>query len=78
MLAGLDWQSFLKMPQFAIAGGLLVGFLIAMTGIISHYWFQAKKLRSDNELRRSLVEQGLTVDEIERIMAAGHKDESED
>ena len=73
MLADLTWQSMFEMPQLAIVGGLAIGFLISMVAIIAHYWHMDQKLHTDNALRRTLVEQGMSVDEIEGIMNAGRE-----
>ena len=78
MLAEQAWQKIFDMPQIAIVGGLAIGCLIPIVGIISSYWYKAQKTQSDNVLKRSLVERGLSVAEIERIMAAGQEEESED
>ena len=77
MLADQAWEKIFEMPQIAVAGGLAIGCLIAIAGIIASYWYKAQQLRSDNVLKRTLVERGLSVDEIERIIAAGRGEESE-
>ncbi len=66
MLAGQAWQVIFGMPQIAV----IMGCLIPIAGIIASYWYKAQKLQSENELKRAMVERGLSVDEIERIMAA--------
>ena len=78
MLADQAWQKIFEMPQIAIAGGLAIGCLIAIAGIIASHWYKAQKLHSDNVLKQTLVERGLSVDEIARIIAAGREEESED
>ena len=72
MLADQVWQKIFEMPQIAIIGGLTIGCLIPIAGIIASYWYKAQKFQSENVLKRTLVERGLSVDDIERIMAAGH------
>ena len=73
MLAEQVWHSQLGIPQIAIIGGLAIGLVVPVTGIIASYWYKATKLRSENVLRRMLVERGLTVQDIERIMEAGNE-----
>ena len=73
MLAASGWHVIFGMPQIAI----IMGCLIPIAGVIATYWAKAQKVQSDNMLKRSLVERGLSVDEIERIMAAGHVEDSE-
>ncbi len=74
MLAGLPWRDLFEMPQIAIIMGCLVGLLIPIAGIIAFYWYKAHKVRSENELKRTMVDRGLSADEIERIIAAQGKD----
>ncbi len=70
MLAEQFWHGLFQMPQIAI----VMGCLIPIAGIISLYWFKAQKTRSENDLKRSLVDRGLSVEQIERIIAAHTKD----
>ena len=69
MLASTIWDQAFAMPQIAIIMGCLVGCLIPIAGIISSYWYKAQKVRSENDLKRSMVERGMTVEEIERVMS---------
>ena len=66
MLAGQFWQYIFGMPQVVI----IMGCLVPIVGIIASYWYKAQKLRHENNLKRTMVERGMSVDEIERIMAA--------
>ncbi len=66
MLVGQAWQVIFGMPQIAI----IMGCLIPIVSVISSYWYKAQKVRSEHELKRKLVDRGLSADEIERIMAA--------
>ena len=77
MLAEQAWHKLFELPQIAIVGGLMVGFLVPMVGIIAHYWHKTQKVQSDNTLRREMVARGMSVDEIERIMAAGVEEEDD-
>ena len=74
MDAGHAWQGLFEMPQIAIVMGCLVGCLIPIAGIIAFYWYKAQQVRSENELKRTMVDRGLSVDEIERIIAAQAKE----
>jgi hypothetical protein len=40
--------------------------------------YRIAKVNSDNELKRRLVERGLSVDEIERIIKAGTEEKDDD
>lgn len=64
----LHWIS--GMPQVAI----VMGCLIPIVGIVAYYWYESQQVRSDNELKRTMVERGLSVDEVERILAAHSED----
>ena len=70
MLAEQAWQVVFGMPQIAI----IMGCLIPIVSIIANFWYMAQKVRSEHELKRTLVGRGLSVDEIERIIAARPKE----
>lgn len=78
MLAETSWNSLLEMPQLAIIGGLSIGALVSIAGIVGHYWQKDRKVHSDNMLKRMLVERGLSIEQIERVMEAGGELEEED
>ena len=73
MLAEQLWHRIFDMPQIPF----IIGGVIAITGIIASYWYKAQKLQSENALKRTLVERGLSADEIERIIAAQAKEPSD-
>lgn len=70
MLAGTILQSLLEMPQFAI----LMAMAVPIVAIVTGAWYKIHKVRSENELKRSLVERGASVEEIERVLAAKSHD----
>ena len=70
MLAGDVLHSIFGMPQIAI----IMGCLIPIVSIIASFWCKAQNVRSEHELKRSLVDRGLSVDEIERIIAVHSKE----
>lgn len=45
-------------------------FGIPIVSVVCYYWHKISKDTSDNELKRSMVERGMSADEIERIMSA--------
>ena len=49
-------------------------FSIPLAAIIGSAWYKMNKVRYEIELKRSMVERGMSADEIERIMDAGPKD----
>ena len=56
---------------------LLLG--LPMFAVVGHFVHQILKVRSDNELKRTMVERGMSAEEIERVLAAGsHGDGGKD
>jgi hypothetical protein len=62
MLADIVWN------QNTIA--VVCAFAVPIVGIIGGIWYKIEQLKSDNELKRRMVERGMSADEIERIVAA--------
>ncbi len=62
MPANINWS-----PDTIFAAGL---FAVPIVGIVSGVWYKIAKTQSDNELKRSMVERGMSAEEIERVMAA--------
>lgn len=52
---------------------ILLIFGLPVVAVVAYYCYKIAKVNSDNELKRRLVERGLSVDEIERIINAGDK-----
>ena len=55
---------------------MAVGVVLVMAGvplasILGWYWLKLHQTRSDNALKQSMVERGMSADEIERVIAAG-------
>ncbi len=73
MLAETAWSTLFELPQIAIVMGCLTGIAV----IVGVVWCNVETTKSNNELKRTLVDRGLPADEIERIMAAG-KDEDDE
>ena len=67
MLAAFDnivWDK----ETLAVAGGCAIG----LAAVLGCYWYKFQKVRSDNELKRLMIERGMAPDEIERVVAAGN------
>jgi ABC-type bacteriocin/lantibiotic exporter with double-glycine peptidase domain len=62
MLAEIVWN------QNTIA--VVCVFAVPIVAIIAGCWSRVERAKSDNELKRSMVERGMSADEIERILAA--------
>jgi hypothetical protein len=51
-------------------------FAVPIVAIVTMAWYRATKTTSENQLIRRMVERGMSVEEIERVLAARtrHKD----
>ena len=66
LLSEIVWNK----QSLAVVGA----FSVPLAVIIGSAWYKMNKVRYENELKRSMVERGMSVDEIERVMAAGSKE----
>lgn len=65
-LGDIVWND--KTIMFALIFGLPV------VSVMCSFWYKVSKVRSDNELKQSMVQRGMSVDEIERVLnAKSHK-----
>lgn len=62
MLAAIEWNT----ATLAIAMSLT----IPIVAILSSAWYKIERTRSENGLKRSMIERGMSVDEIERVLRA--------
>ena len=69
MLAYSFWESIFHIPQLPI----IMGCLIPIVAIIGHFWYEAQKNKNDNDLKRRMLERGMSAEEIERVISAGQK-----
>jgi hypothetical protein len=51
--------------------GIVVGGLIAATALLSSAWRKVRQAEFDASLKSQMLEQGKSVEEIERVLAAG-------
>ena len=72
MLAYSIWESFFRVPQLPI----IMGCLIPIAAIIGHFWYKAQKVRSDKDLKLSMLKRGMSAEEIERVISAGAEDDA--
>ena len=49
-------------------------FAVPLAVIIGSAWYKMNKVRYEIDLKRSMVERGMSAEEIERVMAAGSKE----
>ena len=48
-----------------------VGGIISVTAIIASHWRKARKADADAQLKAMMIQRGMSVSDIERVMAAG-------
>ena len=66
MLADSLWELVFGIPQLPI----ILSLMIPIVAIIATFSYKTSKTRSENELKRCMVERGMSVEEIERVLAA--------
>ncbi|MCH8967797.1 MAG: hypothetical protein IIA66_01620 [Planctomycetes bacterium] len=71
MLAYSLWESIFRIPQLPI----IMGCLIPITAIIGSFWYKAQKNKHDHDLKRTMLERGMSAEEIERVISAGVQDD---
>lgn len=68
------WYLLLGFPQVVITLPVIMGCLIAIVAVVAGYWHKAQRDRLIIDLKRSMVEQGRSADEIERVLAAEQRE----
>jgi hypothetical protein len=63
MLSGIDWD--------VNTLGVVLGCGIPIVAIVGFSWYMIVRTTSEAELKRSMVERGMSAEEIERVLAAG-------
>jgi hypothetical protein len=67
MLATINWD----MGTLAVVGT----FAVPLAAILGSYWYKIERTKSNNQLKMMLLQQGKSIEEIERVIAAGvHRD----
>jgi hypothetical protein len=61
MLANIDWNENTL--------GVVMGCAIPIVAIVASFWFKIERTRSDNDLKRSMIDRGMSVEEIERVLS---------
>ena len=49
---------------------IVMGCAIPIVAIVGVFWYKIVKATSENDLKRRMVERGMSPDEIERVLAA--------
>jgi len=60
---------------FSDTGNIVVvlAMSIPIISVVGYYWSAVLKNRSNNELKKSMLERGMSAQEIEQVMNAGGK-----
>ena len=67
MLAEIFWNQ----NTIAVVGV----FAVPIVSVVATFWYKVEQTRSDNDLKRSMVERGMSAEEIERVISCkAHKD----
>ncbi|MDM8006346.1 MAG: hypothetical protein QUV05_09405 [Phycisphaerae bacterium] len=66
MLAAFSSTNWPSVDQLAILGAFSIPIVIIVGGL----WYKIRKMVSENDLKRTMVERGMSVEEIERVLAA--------
>jgi hypothetical protein len=51
----------------------IIAALVPIVAIGGYFWCSAVKKRSSDELKRTMIEKGMSAEEIERVLEAGGK-----
>ncbi len=49
---------------------IIMGMGIPIVAIVATFWYKIAKTTSENELKRTLAERGMSAEEIERVVTA--------
>ena len=71
MLGSIIEQIFSRPEMMAIAGA----FVVPIVAIAGFFWHETAKARSKNDLKKTMVLRGMSVEEIERVLGAEGKEE---
>jgi hypothetical protein len=66
MLAEAFWNE----DTLAVALIFGVPIVSVVVSVLASYWFKIERVRSENDLKQSMIERGMSVEEIERVIAA--------
>jgi hypothetical protein len=70
-ISGSFWQALFRHEDAAFFFVLMGMFaLIVTVAIVAHVWEQLARHQTDADLKRSMIERGMSADEIERVLKA--------
>ena len=50
---------------------IIMVFMVPMVISVAYFWHEVMKARSNNELKQSMIERGMSAEEIEKVLNAG-------
>ena len=50
---------------------IILIFGLPIVGVIAHYWHEVLKTRSNNQLKQSMLDRGMSAQEIDQVINAG-------
>jgi len=69
--SGSFWQALFSHPETAVFGMIV---LCVAIPVIASAWQKVARIRADTDLKQSMIERGMSVDEIERVLKAKSSD----
>ncbi|MBW8016619.1 MAG: hypothetical protein FVQ82_10555 [Planctomycetes bacterium] len=57
---------------------LLLIFGLPIVAVVGYFWYRIEKVRSDNNLKRRMVDSGMSIEDIERVLNAGSKEDDDE
>jgi len=54
---------------------MIGAFSIPIVAVVGGFWYKIRKTLSENDLKRTMVERGMSAEEIERVLAAHTPDQ---
>ena len=71
ILADFDWNLLRGNEEILVPVTVFgVGLIIAITAIVGHYWRRERQAGYDAELKRTMLERGMSAEDIERVIRA--------
>jgi NADH:ubiquinone oxidoreductase subunit 3 (subunit A) len=64
------WDKIFLYPSSIV---VILAMSIPIIAIVGYYWSEVLKNRSNNELKKSMLERGMSAQEIEQVINAGGK-----
>ena len=73
--SGSLWQTLFSNPDTAAAyGAYSMIVLVVAVIVIPSMWLKVTRIRADADLKQSMIERGMSVEEIERVLKAKSSD----